>query len=55
MRNDNYLPVKLTNINVKVSWNRIILNSGTCIRNISISVPSRKSIKVCILFLFAFK
>ena len=47
MKNDNYLSVKLTNINVQVSWSKIILNSGTCIQNITVTVPSRTSLKVC--------
>jgi len=43
--NNNYLEVKLTDIDVQVSWNKILLNSGTCIQHITLTVPSRKSLK----------
>lgn len=51
MNNQNYLSVKVTNVNVEVSWNKLIINAGTCIQNVSLVVPARKILKVCnILF-----
>ena len=49
MTNHNYLEVKLKDIDIQVSWNKILLNSGTCIQHIALTVPSRKSLKVCFI------
>ena len=49
MTNNNYLEVKVTDIDVQVSWNKILLNSGTCIQHITLTVPSRESLKVCFI------